>query len=185
MCWGWLQPGKRRKHAARRKQWRGAPRLDRGAKFLGRISTTLISEALPALARPSEEEQAPDAQPGRLNWATTTGYSDFLFAAFLKNTGLAMSKVPYRDTVQASSDLAQGRIQMYWGALAIVRPQVQAGKARLLAISNGVPAPDEPEVRPLSRPASRRCCSMVLSASSDYAIWRMMFASVSLPMFGS
>jgi Tripartite tricarboxylate transporter family receptor len=66
------------------------------------------------------------AQPGRLNWATTTGYSDFLFAAFLKNTGLAMSKVPYRDTVQASSDLGQGRIQMYWGGLAIVRLQVQA-----------------------------------------------------------
>jgi tripartite-type tricarboxylate transporter receptor subunit TctC len=85
-------------------------------------------------------------QPGKLNWATATGISDFLFAAFLKNTGLDMSKVPYRDTVQASTDLAEGRIQMYWGALAIVRPQVQAGKARLIAFSNSARAPDEPDV---------------------------------------
>jgi tripartite-type tricarboxylate transporter receptor subunit TctC len=116
---------------------------------IARVSNTLIAIVAPDSLKVrslAELVKLVRAQPGRLNWATTTGYSDFLFAAFLKNTGLAMSKVPYRDTVQASSDLGQGRIQMYWGALAIVRPQVQAGKARLLAISNGVRAPDEPEV---------------------------------------
>jgi tripartite-type tricarboxylate transporter receptor subunit TctC len=85
-------------------------------------------------------------RPGRLNWATATGISDFLLASFLKNAKLDMAKVPYRDTVQASTDLAEGRIQLYWGALAIVRPQVQAGKARLIAFSNTKRAPDEPGV---------------------------------------
>src|SRR5258708_35134689 len=84
------------------------------------------------------------AQPAHLNWATTTGYSDFLFAAFLKNAGLVMSKVPYRDTAQASSALGESCIQMYWGSLAIVRPQLQARKPRLLCISNGVWSSAEP-----------------------------------------
>src|SRR5258707_11979689 len=57
-----------------------------------------------------------------------------------------MSKVPYRDTVQPSTDVAEGRIQLYWGALAIVRPHVQAGKVKILALSNGVHIPDEPAV---------------------------------------
>ncbi len=48
--------------------------------------------------------------------------------------------------MQPSTDLAEGRIQFYWGALAIVRPQVQAGKARLIAFSNTNRAPDEPGV---------------------------------------
>ena len=116
---------------------------------VARVSNTLIAIVAPDSLKVrslAELVGVARAHPGRLNWATTTGYSDFLFAAFLKNTGLTMSKVPYRDTVQASSDLGEGRIQMYWGALAIVRPQVQAGKAKLLAVSNGLRAPDEPDV---------------------------------------
>jgi tripartite-type tricarboxylate transporter receptor subunit TctC len=86
------------------------------------------------------------AQPGKLNWATATGISDFLFASFLKNANLDMSKVPYRDPVQPATDVGEGRIQFYWGALAIVRPHVQAGRAKLLAVSNSVRIPDEPTV---------------------------------------
>lgn len=43
-----------------------------------------------------------------------------------------MSKVPNRDTVQAINDLAEGRVHAYVGAYAILRPQLQAGKAKLL-----------------------------------------------------
>ena len=84
-------------------------------------------------------------RPGKLNWATATGISDFLMAAYLKKAGLDMSKVPYRDPVQPSTDLAEGRIEFYWGAFAIVRPQVQAGKARLVAFSNTMRFPEEPK----------------------------------------
>ena len=59
---------------------------------------------------------------------------------------LYICKVTYRVTVHASTDVAEGRIQLFWGALAIVRPYVQAGKARLIAISNNIRAPDEPNV---------------------------------------
>ena len=47
-----------------------------------------------------------------------------------------MAKVPYRDTVQAINDLAEGRIQAFVGAYAIMRPQVQAGKVKVIALTN-------------------------------------------------
>ncbi|HKD25289.1 MAG TPA: tripartite tricarboxylate transporter substrate binding protein [Xanthobacteraceae bacterium] len=116
---------------------------------IARVSNTLVVIAAPASLK---VESLADlmalvrAQPGKLNWATATGISDFLFASFLKNSGLEMSKVPYRDPVQPATDVGEGRIQFYWGALAIVRPHVQAGRAKLLAVSNGVRIPDEPTV---------------------------------------
>jgi len=116
---------------------------------IARVSNTLVVIAAPASLK---VESLADliglvrARPGKLNWATATGISDFLFASFLKNAGLEMSKVPYRDPVQPATDVGEGRIQFYWGALAIVRPHVQAGRAKLLAVSNGVRIPDEPTV---------------------------------------
>ena len=116
---------------------------------VARVSNTLVAIVAPVSLKIGSLEELVAlvrAQPGKLNWATATGVSDFLFTSFLKNANLDMSKVPYRDTVQPSTDVAEGRIQMYWGALAIVRPHVQAGKVKLLAFSNSVRAPDEPNV---------------------------------------
>ena len=116
---------------------------------IARVSNTMVAIVAPAamkLGSLADLFAQARQQPGKLNWATATGISDFLMASFLKNANLDMSKVPYRDIVQASTDLAEGRIQFYWGALAIVRPQVQAGKAKLLAFSNTTRAPDEPSV---------------------------------------
>ena len=69
------------------------------------------------------------AQPGKLNWAGVTGALDFAFAGFLQTNNLNMTKVPYRNPVEAANDLAEGRVQVYEGALAIVRPQLEAGKS--------------------------------------------------------
>jgi tripartite-type tricarboxylate transporter receptor subunit TctC len=86
------------------------------------------------------------AQPGKLNWAGTTGAIDFLVAGFLRNAGLSLSKVPYRNQVEAANDLAAGRIQLNETAYAIVRPQLQAGKIKLLAVTNSVRAPVLPDL---------------------------------------
>jgi tripartite-type tricarboxylate transporter receptor subunit TctC len=116
---------------------------------IARVTNTMVAIVAPSAMKVgslAELFAQVRERPGKLNWATATGISDFLMASLLKNANLDMSKVPYRDTVQASTDLAEGRIQFYWGALAIVRPQVQAGKARLIAFSNTTRAPEEPGV---------------------------------------
>jgi tripartite-type tricarboxylate transporter receptor subunit TctC len=48
--------------------------------------------------------------------------------------------------VEAANDLAEGRVQVYEGALAIVRPQLEAGRIKPLLVSNSVRAPTLPEV---------------------------------------
>ena len=116
---------------------------------VARVSNTLVAIVTPATLKTAslgDLVALARAEPGKLNWATATGISDFLFAAFLKSAKLDMAKVPYRDTVHAMTDLAEGRIQFYWGALAIVRPHVQSGKVKLVAISNNIRAPDEPKI---------------------------------------
>ena len=86
------------------------------------------------------------ANPGKLNWATITGMFDFVFAGFQKKMGIDIAKVPYRDTVQAVNDLAEGRIQVMMSAIAIVRPRVQAGAIRMIAVTAGERASIAPDV---------------------------------------
>jgi len=98
---------------------------------IARVSNTIIVIAVPAdlpVKSLAELVALARAQPGKLNWAGTTGAIDFLVAGFLRNAGLTLSKVPYRNQVEAANDLAAGRIQFNETAYAIVRPQLQAGK---------------------------------------------------------
>jgi len=116
---------------------------------IARVSNTIIVIAVPAdlpVKSLAELVALARAQPGKLNWAGTTGAIDFLVAGFLRNAGLSLSKVPYRNQVEAANDLAAGRIQFNETAYAIVRPQLQAGKVKLLAVTNSVRAPVLPDV---------------------------------------
>jgi tripartite-type tricarboxylate transporter receptor subunit TctC len=85
------------------------------------------------------------AQPGKLNYATATGMTDFIYDGYFKNAGLTITRVPYRDVVGPITDLGEGRIQAYVGALAIVQPHVQSGRARLIAVTNSQRAPTQPD----------------------------------------
>jgi tripartite-type tricarboxylate transporter receptor subunit TctC len=114
-----------------------------------RVSNTIITISVPAsLNVGSLQELAAmaRAEPGKLNWAGVTGALDFVFAGWLKQEGLNINKVPYRNPVDAANDLAEGRVQVYEAALAIVRPQLESGKIKLLAVTNSVHAPTLPKL---------------------------------------
>jgi tripartite-type tricarboxylate transporter receptor subunit TctC len=85
-------------------------------------------------------------EPGKLNWAPTPCGGYFVFAGFQKTADLPMVQVPYRDITQALGDLAEGRIHIMIASLAILMPQVHAGKVKLLAVTNQRRAPIAPEV---------------------------------------
>lgn len=86
------------------------------------------------------------AQPGKLNWAGTTGAIDFLFAGFLKKHDLNMARVPYRNPQDAANDLATERIQVCEASLATLRPQLEAGKIKLIAVTNSTRTPSHPNL---------------------------------------
>jgi len=114
-----------------------------------RVSNTIITISVPSslnVGSLKELAAMARAEPGKLNWAGVTGALDFIFAGWLKQEGLNINKVPYRNPVDAANDLAEGRVQVYESALAIVRPQLQSGKIKLLAVTNSVRAPTEPNL---------------------------------------
>jgi tripartite-type tricarboxylate transporter receptor subunit TctC len=76
------------------------------------------------------------SRPGQLNWATGGGAFPILMAGFNKSADLGMSHVPYRDQNLALQDLAEGRIHVFATAMTAVLPFVQAGKIRVLAVTN-------------------------------------------------
>jgi len=116
---------------------------------VARISKTVIAVSVPAslgVNSLKELEALARAKPGELNWTTATGFTDFVFAGFLHTVGLKMVKVPYKNPAGAASDLVAGTIQVYMPAYAIVRPQVEAGMVKVLAVTNHERAPMIPEV---------------------------------------
>ena len=120
-----------------------------------RISNTIISYAVPASL---EAKTMTDfvamvrAKPGEMNWAGVTGANDFLFEAFAKTEKLTITKVPYRNPVEAANDVGAGRVQMTLGAFAIVQPHIQAGRIKVLALTSSVRTPAAPEI-PTAREA--------------------------------
>jgi tripartite-type tricarboxylate transporter receptor subunit TctC len=116
---------------------------------IARVSNTIVVMAVPGSMNITSLKQLFEqakSQPGKLNWASTTAGNELVVQGFLKTEGLDMARVPYRDNVQALNDLGEGRIQMYVAALAIVRPQVQSGRVKLLAVTNKERAASDPEV---------------------------------------
>jgi len=122
---------------------------------IARVSNTIVAAGVPAalgIKTLDELIARAKAEPGKLNSAGTTGAVDFVVAGYLKQAGVDVTKVPYRDGVQALNDLAEGRIQLYVAAFAIMRPQVLGGKVRIIAVTNNERAPTLPDV-PTAREA--------------------------------
>ena len=73
------------------------------------------------------------AEPAKYHAAGAAGVPEFVLGAFLKTENLDVTKVPYRDVVQAGRDLGESRIHFLLSSYAVVRPLVEADKVRMLA----------------------------------------------------
>jgi tripartite-type tricarboxylate transporter receptor subunit TctC len=114
-----------------------------------RVSNTTVAISVPtALNINSLKElfELARKEPGKLNWAGVTGALDFLFEGFLKGENIDIKKVPYRNPVEATNDLSENRVQVYEGAFAIVRPHLQSGKIKVLAVTSTARDPALPNI---------------------------------------
>jgi tripartite-type tricarboxylate transporter receptor subunit TctC len=124
-----------------------APMVDNFFAFAA--SKTLNAASLGDLVKLAQD------QPGKLNWAATSGLPDYIFAAFQKSVGISMTRISYKDFAPALQDLAEGRIHVAVTGLGLLLPQVQAGKANLLVVTNrerSPLAPDVPTASEVGRP---------------------------------
>jgi tripartite-type tricarboxylate transporter receptor subunit TctC len=116
---------------------------------IARVAITLLGYGVPAsssMASVADFMAQVRAQPGKLNYTTATGVTDVIFDGYFKSTGLAITRVPYRDVVAPLTDLGEGRIQAYVGAIAIIQPHLQAGRVKLIAVTNSRRAPAAPDI---------------------------------------
>jgi tripartite-type tricarboxylate transporter receptor subunit TctC len=86
------------------------------------------------------------SRPGQLNYHAASGAFPILFAGFAKSADIDMAFVSYRESPRAVLDLAEGRIDAMLTVVTTLLPPAQAGKIRLLAVTNEKRAPIIPEV---------------------------------------
>jgi tripartite-type tricarboxylate transporter receptor subunit TctC len=116
---------------------------------LARVSSTIIGVSVPtALNVNTLDDLVALARkdPGALNAAPTPGTTEITFDNFVKTAGIVVAKVPYGDITKAATDLGENRIQVIVSGISVVRPQIEAGKVKLIAITNLKRASAVPDV---------------------------------------
>jgi tripartite-type tricarboxylate transporter receptor subunit TctC len=124
---------------------------------VARVSGTVVTLGVPAsmnVGSLKELLETAKQKKGWLNWTTAVTMSDIILEGFLRSQGIDAAHVRYKQPAEAVNDLISERIQLYSSAYAIVRPQAQSGKVKLLAVQarNRVPGLDLPTVSELGFP---------------------------------
>jgi tripartite-type tricarboxylate transporter receptor subunit TctC len=112
--------------------------LTRDLAPIARATDTVLSVSVSAgsnIKTIAEFVKASQATPDKYNAAGAAGLPEFTLDAFLKTENLKITKVPYRDVVQAGRDLMEDRIQFLLSSIAIMTAPAEAGKVRIIAIA--------------------------------------------------
>ncbi len=123
--------------------------LQRDLLPVARFSSTVMALAVPAEMKINSAKEFVErarAEPGKLNSAVPQGISEFFFDGFLKVERISVPKVPYRDIVQGSNDLAEGRLNVMYASFATLLAATQGGKAKVLLQGGASRAPMLPDI---------------------------------------
>ncbi|MBV9191965.1 MAG: tripartite tricarboxylate transporter substrate binding protein [Betaproteobacteria bacterium] len=124
---------------------------------VARVTGTVVTLGVPASMNVNSLKELLDTarqKKGWLNWTTAVTMTDIILEGFLKTQGIEAQQVRYKQPADAVNDLVSERLHLYSSAYAIVRPTVQSGKVKLLAVQarNRVPGLDLPTVSELGFP---------------------------------
>ena len=88
------------------------------------------------------------ARPGELNFSSAApGTMNHLAAELFKSmTKTNIVRVSYRGSASALTAVMSGEVQMMFGAAAPVRPHIQAGRVKALAVSTATRSPSYPDL---------------------------------------
>ena len=116
---------------------------------IARVSNTILAVGVPEAMKVNtvaEWMAQARAAPGKFNAAVVPGITELTFDYFTTTARLELQKVPYRDIVQAATDVGEGRLQIYMASYAILQPQAQAGRIKTLLVNGRTRAPILPDV---------------------------------------
>ena len=106
------------------------------AQTMESFSVIAVSADLPVRSLPELMAYA-RANPGRLNGASAGagGPTHLALELFKRQFDLNIVHVPYRGSAPAILDLAGGRVQMIIDGYSLMRPAVESGRVRVLAVT--------------------------------------------------
>ncbi len=115
------------------------------------IAKVQIAMAVPmslGISRLSEFVALARAKPRETSYAVAPGFSEFVLDGFVKENGLAIAKVPYRDITKSPVDLGENRIQLCMQSYAAMRTYAQTGKIKIkiIAINDRERSPIAPDI---------------------------------------
>ena len=140
------------------------------------VARVLVSVAVPTslgIAKLADFVAYARAQAGKASYGVAPGFSEFVFNGFLRETGLDMAKVPYRDITMAPTDLAEGRVQLLMQSYAAMRAFEEGGKIKVIAITDrkrAAIAPAIPSVVEAGFPALEAVAILGLLGPRDMAL---------------
>lgn len=126
--------------------------LKRDLEPIAMIANTVLGVAVPAsLNIDSLRDFVAQvrARPGEMNFTGAPGLPALALDSFISSEKLDAVVVPYRDVVRAASDLGEDRLQLLITSYAILKPHVETGKVKILAVTSrerSESAPDTPTV---------------------------------------
>jgi tripartite-type tricarboxylate transporter receptor subunit TctC len=121
--------------------------IDRDFRPISWITTTPIGVAVTATLPVKTLKDFVDhskREGGKVNYGISGGFLEFIWDGFRRKNNVPMSKVPFRDIVQAPIDLGEGRISVLMTSVTTHGPMLRAGKTKLIAICD----PERSDVAP-------------------------------------
>jgi tripartite-type tricarboxylate transporter receptor subunit TctC len=114
------------------------------AAFIVAVNAALPVKSFPDLVAYSK------ANPGKVNMGVTVNVADILARYMNKTAGIEMVRVPYKLNPQAIQDLVSGQIQAAIISYVSLKPFVDAGKARPIAMTGSQRYPLMPDLPTLN-----------------------------------
>ena len=86
------------------------------------------------------------ANPNKVSYGVAPGFSEFVFDGFLREVGLNLAKVGYRDITTSPMDLGENRLQLVMMSYAAMRAHEESGKIRVIGMNDQKRSPIAPNV---------------------------------------
>ncbi len=86
------------------------------------------------------------ANPNKVSYGVAPGFSEFVFDGFLREVGLNLAKVGYRDITTSPMDLGENRLQLVMMSYAAMRSHEESGKIKVIGMNDQKRSPIAPNV---------------------------------------
>ncbi len=113
---------------------------------VARVSVAVAVPSSTGIANLKDFVAYSQANPDKVSYGVAPGFSEFVFDGFMREVGLKMAKVAYRDITTSPTDLGENRLQLVMMSYAAMRAHEESGKIKVIAINDAKRSPFAPNI---------------------------------------